>query len=106
MTTVNPGVPGRQRSDGSAVIDTAPGSSIAEAYVATHQSPQGDAPAADAALTMPVDAAGTVSPALLAAHEMVGHQRATGDTKVVVHASDDPAESAPRSRSSPTRVRC
>lgn len=95
MTTVNPGVPGRQRSDGSAVIDTAPGSSIAEAYVATHQSPQGDAPTADAALTMPVNAAGTVSPALLAAHEMVGQQRATGDTKVAVHASDDPSGIGP-----------
>ncbi|KQY06388.1 NAD-glutamate dehydrogenase [Mycobacterium sp. Root135] len=95
MTTVNPGVPGRQRSDGSAVIDTAPGSSIAEAYVATHQSPQGDAPAVDAALTIPVDAAGTVSPALLAAHGMVGQQRATGDTKVAVHASDDPSGIGP-----------
>ncbi|MEU0496085.1 NAD-glutamate dehydrogenase [Mycobacterium sp. NPDC006124] len=64
---------------------------VAKAYLATHQGPHGDAPATDAALTMPVDVSRrTVSPALLAAHRAVGQQRATGDTKVAVHAADDP----------------
>ena len=76
MTTVNPGSPGQQRGDGqaeTAVIDTGRTSGLARAYLATHQGPHGDAPAADASVTMPLDVTGRlVSPALLAAHARVG----------------------------------
>ncbi len=93
MTTVNPGSPGRQRSDGAvetAVIDTGLTSGLVKAYLATHQGPRGDAPAADTAMTMPLDLSGrTVSPALLAAHARVGQQRSTGDTKVAVYSAGD-----------------
>jgi glutamate dehydrogenase len=93
MTTVNPGFPGRQGSDGAAetaVIDTGLTGGFANAYLATHQGPHGDAPAADTAVTMPLDLSGrTVSPALLAAHARLGRQRYTGDTKVAVYSADD-----------------
>ncbi|MBJ7338855.1 NAD-glutamate dehydrogenase [Mycolicibacterium sp.] len=93
MTTVNPGSPGRQRSDDeteTAAIDTGLTSGLAKAYLATHQGPHGDSPAADTALTVPLDLAGrTVSPALLAAHARVGRQRSAGETKVAVHSAGD-----------------
>ena len=63
---------------------------LARAYLATHQGPHGDAPAADTALTMPMNVSGQmVSPALLAAQPQIGHQRSTGDTKVAVYSTDD-----------------
>ncbi len=98
MTTVNPGFPGRQRSDdrAGAVIDTGLAGALADAYLATHQGPHGDAPSADASVTMPLDLSSrTVSPALLAAHARVGGQRSTGDTKVAVYAAEDPSGIGP-----------
>nr|MDP9167917.1 hypothetical protein [Actinomycetota bacterium] len=93
MTTVNPGSPGRQRSEdaaATALIGTGQGSDLAEAYLATHQGPHGDAPAADSVLTAPMDGSGrSVAPALVAAHARVGEQRSTGDTRVAVYAAED-----------------
>ncbi|MDT5316850.1 MAG: glutamate dehydrogenase [Mycobacterium sp.] len=93
MATVNPGFAGQQRGDESAettVIDTSLTSGLAKAYLATHQGPHGDAPAADTAVTMPLDlSARMVSPALVAAHARVGRQRSTGDTKVAVYSAED-----------------
>ncbi|KAA0093160.1 NAD-glutamate dehydrogenase [Mycolicibacterium sp. P1-18] len=95
MTTV----PGGRRGDDTTVIERDEGAvagDLEKAYLATHHGPHGDAPAADAALTMPVDASGrSVSPALIAAHQTVGQQRATGDTKVAVHAAEDPGGIGP-----------
>ncbi len=93
MTTVNPGSPGRQRSedtDATEVIRTGRKGDLAEAYLATHQGPHGDAPAADSVLTAPMDVSGrSVPPALVAAHARVGEQRSTGDTRVAVYAAED-----------------
>ena len=82
MTTVNPGSPGRQPSDGSAetvVINKGLTGGLARAYLATHQGPHGDAPAADTGMTMPVNVLGQmVTPQLLAAHTKMGHRRSPG----------------------------
>ena len=72
--------------------------SVARAYLATYQGPHGDAPAADASVTAPIDQSGAgrmVSPALLAAHAALGGQRSTGETKVAVLGGDDPSGVGP-----------
>jgi glutamate dehydrogenase len=66
---------------------------MARAYLLTYQGPHGDAPAADSAVTAPVDQSvigRLVSPALLAAHGRLGRQRSMGETKVAVLGADDP----------------
>jgi glutamate dehydrogenase len=102
MTTANPGSPGRQRGDGTAetaVIDTGPTGSLAEAYLATHRGPHGGAPAADMAVPMspdPLDlSGGAVSPALLVSHARIGGQRFSGDTKVAVITAEDDGDVGP-----------
>ncbi|WP_408633352.1 NAD-glutamate dehydrogenase [Mycolicibacterium arenosum] len=66
---------------------------VARAYLATYQGPHGDAPAADASVTAPIDAAGAgrlVSPAMLAAHSALAQRRKVGETKVAIYPIDDP----------------
>ena len=75
-----------------------PNSGMARAYVSTYQGPHGDAPAADAAVTAPIDnseATRMVSPAMMAAHGQLGKHRSTGETKVAVYAADDPSGIGP-----------
>ena len=99
MTTVNPGSSGQRRSDGRAdasVLDVADTAALAEAYVATHHGPHGDAPAGVDTGAMPLESvARLVSPALLAAHARLGHLRSTGDTLVVGYTADDPSGLGP-----------
>ena len=98
MTTVNPGFPGQQRHDPAetVVIGTDAKNSLAKAYLDTHQGPHGDAPAADSAVTMPMDLSGrTVSAPLLAAHAKLGRQRSTGDTRVAIYSAEDPGGFGP-----------
>jgi glutamate dehydrogenase len=71
---------------------------LARAYLATYQGPHGDAPAADSAVTAPVDPSAIgrlVSPAMLAAHSRLGARRSVGETKVAVYAADDPSGVGP-----------
>jgi len=66
---------------------------MARAYLLTYQGPHGDAPAADSAVTAPIDQSVVgrmVSPALLAAHGRLGKHRSMGETKVAVLGADDP----------------
>jgi glutamate dehydrogenase len=74
-------------SDTTAVLSQDTNAGLARAYLQTYQGPHGDAPAADSAVTAPVDQsiAGRVSPALLAAHARLGKQRTIGETKVAVY---------------------
>jgi glutamate dehydrogenase len=74
-------------SDTTAVLSQDTNAGFARAYLQTYQGPHGDAPAADSAVTAPVDQsiAGRVSPALLAAHARLGKQRTIGETKVAVY---------------------
>ncbi|MET0454081.1 MAG: NAD-glutamate dehydrogenase [Mycobacterium sp.] len=97
MTTVNSGFPGQQHSGPAATQRGAElTSGLATAYLDTHQGPHGDAPAADAAVTMPLDLSGRiVTPALLAAHARLGGQRSSGDTKVAVYDVDEPGGFGP-----------
>ncbi|MDT5359991.1 MAG: glutamate dehydrogenase, partial [Mycobacterium sp.] len=97
--TVNPG--SGQDFDGSAnttVLRQDANTRLARAYLQTYQGPHGDAPAADSAITAPVDqsiAGRLVSPALLAAHGRLGRQRRLGETKVAVYGADDAAGFGP-----------
>jgi glutamate dehydrogenase len=71
---------------------------LARAYLATYQGPHGDAPAADSAVTAPVDQSAIgrlVSPAMLAAHSRLGARRSMGETKVAVYPADDPSGVGP-----------
>lgn len=70
---------------------------LTHAYVETHHGPHGDAPAADIAVTAPIErgAATKVTPPLLAAHTKMGHRRAPGDTLVAVYPADDPGGFGP-----------
>jgi len=71
---------------------------LARAYLATYQGPHGDAPAADSAVTAPVDQSAIgrlVSPAMLAAHSRLGARRSIGETKVAVYPADDPSGVGP-----------
>ncbi len=70
---------------------------LTHAYVETHHGPHGDAPAADTAVTAPIDrgAATKVTPQLLAAHTEVGRRRAPGETLVAVYPADDPGGFGP-----------
>jgi glutamate dehydrogenase len=96
---VNPG--SGQDFDGSAnttVLRQDANTRLARAYLQTYQGPHGDAPAADSAITAPVDqsiAGRLVSPALLAAHGRLGRQRRLGETKVAVYGADDAAGFGP-----------
>src|SRR3981189_2511426 len=91
--TVNPG--SGQDFDGSPntpVLHQDANARLARAYLQTYQGPHGDAPAADSAITAPVDQSITgrlVSPALVAAHRRRGTQRRVGETKVAVYGADD-----------------
>ena len=79
------------------------------AYLVTYHGPHGDAPAADSAVTAPVDQSGVgrlVSPAMLAAHSRLGSQRSIGETKVAVYAADDPTGVVPPCSWLPTRAPC
>ncbi|BBY30868.1 NAD-glutamate dehydrogenase [Mycolicibacterium sediminis] len=78
--------------EATTVLKKDPVTSLARAYLQTHQGPHGDAPAADSAVTAPITltaGGGLVTPALLAAHSKVGRQRAAGETNVAVYASGD-----------------
>jgi glutamate dehydrogenase len=71
---------------------------MARAYLVTYHGPQGDAPAADSAVTAPIDQSVVgrlVSPALLSAHRRLGAQRSIGETKVAVFPADDPSGVGP-----------
>ena len=71
---------------------------MARAYLVTYHGPQGDAPAADSAVTAPIDRSivgRMVSPALLAAHGRLGRQRSIGQTNVAVYGADDPSGFGP-----------
>jgi glutamate dehydrogenase len=70
---------------------------LARAYLATYRGPHADAPAADSAVTMPVDVTAhrTVTPNLLSAHHRLGHRRSIGDTRVEIYPANDPAGFGP-----------
>lgn len=70
---------------------------LTHAYVETHHGPHGDAPAADTAVTAPIErgAATKVTRQLLAAHAKVGHRRTPGETLVAVYPADDPGGFGP-----------
>ena len=66
---------------------------MARAYLMSYHGPHGDSPAADSAVTAPIDQSVVgrlVSPAMLAAHGRLGHRRSIGETKVAVYGADDP----------------
>ena len=70
---------------------------LTRAYVETHHGPHGDAPAADTAVTAPIErgAATKVTPDLLAAHTGMGSRRAPGETLVAVYPAGDPGGFGP-----------
>ncbi|SEH72968.1 glutamate dehydrogenase [Mycolicibacterium rutilum] len=81
----------------SPALDDQTTARLARAYLETYRGPHADAPAADAAVTMPVTATARqiVSPNLIAAHHRLGRFRPFGDTRVEVYPSDDPAGIGP-----------
>ncbi|WP_413467701.1 NAD-glutamate dehydrogenase [Mycobacterium sp. RTGN3] len=95
MTVIPGNGQGFDRTAETTVLNTSQDvtTGMARAYLLTYQGPHGDAPAADSAVTAPVDQSvigRLVSPALLAAHGRLGRQRSMGETKVAVLGADDP----------------
>ena len=102
--TVNPNSGQGQPFEGAAettVLKRPPADAnarLVRAYLQTYQGPHGDAPAADAAVTAPVDQElplRVASPEMLAAHARLGKQRSMGETKVAVYRADDPTGVGP-----------
>ncbi|WP_102142375.1 NAD-glutamate dehydrogenase [Mycobacterium hubeiense] len=102
--TVNPGAIGGERTKPSTGSDTSTPLSqdtlakLARAYIATYRGPHADAPAADSAVTAPVDirtAGQAVSADLVTAHCRLGRLRAIGETRVAVYDEDDPGGFGP-----------
>lgn len=89
--TVNPGTTEQVQLSQDAL------SRLTSAYVETHHGPHGDAPAADTAVTAPIErgAPTKVTPQLLAAHTKMGHRRTPGETLVAVYPADDPGGFGP-----------
>ncbi|ODQ91271.1 NAD-glutamate dehydrogenase [Mycolicibacterium flavescens] len=94
---VNPGDIGRPADPDAPGLDEQTLNRLGRAYLETYRGPHADAPAADAAVTMPVAATArqVVSPNLIAAHHRLGRFRPFGDTRVEVYRADDPAGFGP-----------
>lgn len=103
--SVNPGAVGEPAGTGSGIagprnspaVNDETLARLSRAYLATYRGPHADAPAADSAVTTPVDVTAfrAVSPGLVIAHHRLGHRRPVGDTRVAVYAADDPAGFGP-----------
>ncbi|MCT7660505.1 NAD-glutamate dehydrogenase [Mycobacterium deserti] len=93
--SVNPGTGAGVHGD--PVLSQEAVARMARAFMETYRGPHADAPAADAAVTMPVQmsAGRVVSPAMVTGHLRLARHRPVGDTRVAVYVADDPAGFGP-----------